>query len=48
MPYIDESLLDNNVKAESGLSRLWEDESLHVTMNNFRVGEPGLITRQKE
>lgn len=25
MPYVDESLLEHNVQAESGIARLWED-----------------------
>jgi hypothetical protein len=48
MPYVDESLLDHNLKAESGISRLWEDHSIHLSLRNLKVGEPGLITRQKE
>ena len=48
MPYVDESLLDFNVKAESGIARLWEDHSIHLSMRNLKVGEPGLLTMQKE
>lgn len=45
MPYVDESLIDHSVKAESGISRLWEDDSVHLSMRNLRVGEPGLLTK---
>ena len=48
MPYIDESVLDHNVKQESGIQRLWEDESLHLHLRNLSVCEPGVITKQKE
>ena len=30
LPYVDESKLDNNMEKESGISRLWEDQSLHI------------------
>jgi len=45
MPYVDESLLDHSLKEESGISRLWEDHSIHISMRNLKVGEPGLITK---
>lgn len=48
MPYVDESLLDHNVKSESGIVRYWEDDSVHLQMRNLKVGEPGLLTKQKE
>ena len=48
MPYVDESLLKHNVASESGIARMWEDESVHLSMRNLKVGEPGLITNQKE
>lgn len=48
MPYVDETQLDHSLAAESGISRLWEDESVHLSMRNLRVGEAGLITKQKE
>ena len=48
MPYVDESVLDHNVKQESGIQRLWEDENLHIHLRNLSVCEPGVITKQKE
>ena len=48
LPYVNESILDNNVKKESGISRLWEDDSLHLHMRNLSICEPGVITTQKE
>ena len=45
MPYVNESLLDKNMKDSSGIQRLWEDESIHVNLNNLTVNEPGVITR---
>lgn len=48
MPYVDEGMLDHSIKAESGIARLWEDESVHLSMRNLRVAEPGLLTKQKE
>ena len=48
MPYVDESVLENNMAKESGIQRLWEDESLHIDMQNLSVCEPGVITKQKE
>ena len=48
MPYVDESILENNMDKESGIQRLWEDESIHIHMRNLSVCEPGVITKQKE
>ena len=48
LPYVDESKLDNNMEKESGISRLWEDQSLHIQMRNLSLCEPGVITKQKE
>ena len=48
MPYVDESVLDNNIEKESGIQRFWEDESLHIHLRNLSVCEPGVITKQKE
>lgn len=48
MAYVDESVLDNNILKESGIARLWEDESLHIHLRNLSVSEPGVITLQKE
>ena len=36
------------MEAESGISRMWEDESLHIQMRNLSLCEPGVITAQKE
>ena len=33
---------------ESGIQRMWEDESIHIHMRNLSVCEPGVITEQKE
>ncbi len=48
MPYVDESALENNMEEESGITRLWEDDSLHLHLRNLSVCEPGVITLQKE
>ena len=48
MPYVDESALEHNMQAESGISRMWEDESLHLHLRNLSVCEPGVITVDKE
>ena len=48
MPYVNESLLDNNMEACSGIQRMWEDESIHTELRNLSVNEPGVITKQKE
>ena len=48
LPYVDENALDNNMAKESGIARLWEDESIHLQMRNLSVCEPGIITAQKE
>lgn len=48
MPYVDESALEHNMKAESGILRMWEDESLHLHLRNLSVCEPGVITTGKE
>ena len=45
MPYVDESVLDNNIEKESGIQRFWEDESLHIHLRNLSVCEPGVITK---
>ena len=48
LPYVDESALDHNMKNESGIARMWEDESLHLHLRNLSVCEPGVITMEKE
>ena len=30
MPYVNESALDNCMEKESGITRMWEDDSLHL------------------
>ena len=48
MPYINESALDNCLEKESGIARLWEDQSLHLHLRDLSLTEPGVITAQKE
>ena len=48
LPYVNEKLLDHNMAEESGIQRMWEDESIHIHMRNLSVCEPGVITTQKE
>lgn len=48
LPYLDESVLDNNVDKESGIARMWEDKSLHLDKRDLSLCEPGVITVQKE
>ena len=48
MPYVDESALDHNMEKESGIARMWEDESLHIHLRNLSLCEPGVITAEKE
>ena len=49
MPQVDESALPNNVKAESGLQPLWEDEDMADpgATGSFLLRDSGLLTRQK-
>jgi len=44
LPYVNEKLLDHNMAEESGIQRMWEDESIHLHMRNLSVCEPGVIT----
>lgn len=48
MPYVNESVLDNALEKESGISRMWEDHSLHLKFRDLSITEPGVITPQKE
>ena len=48
LPYVNESALEHNMQAESGIARMWEDESLHLHMRNLALCEPGVITADKE
>ena len=47
-PYVDESKLAHNVKEESAIQKLWEDEHSFVTNNNLALNEAGLITFLKD
>jgi hypothetical protein len=47
MPYVNESLLEHNIKDESGMKSLWEDEQLDYKMRNLQVSENGLLTKCK-
>jgi hypothetical protein len=42
MPYVQEDLANN--KRKGGLQRLWEDESLHINMQNLALSEAGTIS----
>lgn len=44
MPYVNESVLDNALEKESGISRMWEDHSLHLKFRDLSITEPGVIT----
>ena len=46
-PYVDESMLPNNVKENSAMQNFWEDENLDYKMNNLSFGESSLITQFK-
>ena len=48
LPYVDESKLVGNVKVESGMQKLWEDENLDYSLNNLSLNETGLLTPQKQ
>ena len=48
LPYVNEKLLDHNMEQESGIKRMWEDDSIHLNMQNLSLCEPGVITAQKE
>jgi len=47
MHLVNEDLLDHNLKAESGIQRLWEDGSLDVRLRDMRISEVGLMLPQK-
>ena len=43
-PYVDESKIKSNLKDESGILNLWEDEHLDYRMNKLMVNEAALVT----
>jgi hypothetical protein len=43
-PYVDESKIKSNLKEESGILNLWEDEHLDYKMNKLMVNETALMT----
>ncbi|CDW78602.1 lissencephaly type-1-like motif-containing protein [Stylonychia lemnae] len=47
MPHFDESLVKSNLKEESGIQRLWEDESIDIKLRDLRLCESGLLTSVK-
>jgi hypothetical protein len=47
MHLVNEDMLDHNLKAESGIQRLWEDGSLDVRLRDMRISEVGLMLPQK-
>ena len=44
IPFVNEDLLDHNLKTECGLSKLWEDYRSDYQMREMRVSECGLLT----
>lgn len=47
MHLVNEDLLEHNLKAESGIQRLWEDGSLDIRLRDMRISEVGLMLPQK-
>ena len=48
MPYVDESLLEHNLREESGIQRLWEDEQIELKMRDMRISEGCVMVHQKD
>jgi hypothetical protein len=47
MPQVNEELLEHNIKKESGIQGMWEDEALDVRFRDMRISECGVITEVK-
>ena len=47
MPQVNEELLEHNVKKESGIQRMWEDETLDLKFRDMRISECCLFTEAK-